>query len=74
MTTPDQPAELPGNDELTGFFIANDDGYPDLRYSASGDGNDEGEHVCFAEAGTALAELVRAAREHLAKLTTEVSR
>lgn len=58
-------------DDLTGFFIANDDGYPELRYSASDDGNDEGEHVCFAEAGTALSELVRAARKHAAPLRGE---
>ena len=68
---PPVAGQLPAMDEFEGFFIANDDGYPELRYSDSDDGNDEGEFVEHVDAGTFLPDIVRAARQHTASLRGE---
>lgn len=51
-------------DEFAGFYITNDDGYPALTYYPHED--EDGECVKFADAGTSLDELVKAAHKHRA--------
>lgn len=55
--------------EFAGFYITHDGSQPTLCYYPHED--EDGEHVHFADVGTSLDQLVKAAREHAASLRGE---